>query len=57
MGVEFDIAWEHIQRHVYDGPINAFTQMDNNISLISISPLLNLSIIENILFKSRAVII
>jgi hypothetical protein len=57
MGVEFDIKWEHIQRHVYDGHINAFSQMDNNISLISISPLLNLSIIETILFKSKAVII
>lgn len=31
--------------------------MDNNISLISISPLINLSIIETILFKSKAVII
>lgn len=31
--------------------------MDNNISLISISPLLNLRIIENILFQSKAVII
>jgi len=31
--------------------------MDNNIALISISPLLNLRIIENILFQSRAVII
>ena len=57
MGVEFDINWEHIQRHVYDGHINAFTKMDNSISLISISPLLNLKIIENILFNSKAVII
>ena len=31
--------------------------MDNSISLISISPLLNLSIIETILFSSKAVII
>ena len=50
MGVEFDIAWDHIQRHVYDGHINAFSNMDNSISLISISPLLNLKIIESILF-------
>jgi L-asparaginase/Glu-tRNA(Gln) amidotransferase subunit D len=31
--------------------------MDNNISLISVSPLLNLKIIENILLQSKAVII
>jgi len=31
--------------------------MDNSISLISISPLLNLKIIETILFSSKAVII
>lgn len=57
MGVEFDIDWHHIQRHVYEGPILAFTEMDNNISLISVSPLLNLKIIENILLESKAVII
>lgn len=57
MGVEFEIKWEHIQRHVYDGHMQAFTSMDNNISLISVSPLLNLKIIENILFSSKAVII
>jgi L-asparaginase/Glu-tRNA(Gln) amidotransferase subunit D len=42
---------------VYEGPIHAFTEMDNNISLISVSPLLNLSIIKNILIASKAVII
>lgn len=57
MGVEFDIDWNHIQRHVYGGQMEAFTVMDNNISLVSISPLLNLRIIENILFQSKAVII
>jgi L-asparaginase/Glu-tRNA(Gln) amidotransferase subunit D len=57
MGVEFEIQWDHIQRHVYDGHINAFSNMDNSISLISISPLLNLKIIETILFQSKAVII
>ena len=31
--------------------------MDNSISLISVSPLLNLKIIEAILFSSKAVII
>ncbi len=31
--------------------------MDNNISLISVSPLINLTIINNILFSSKAVII
>jgi L-asparaginase/Glu-tRNA(Gln) amidotransferase subunit D len=31
--------------------------MDNSISLISVSPLLNLHIIENILFSSKAVIV
>jgi 60kDa lysophospholipase len=57
MGVEFDINWEHIQRHMYEGHINAFSQMDNSISLISVSPLINMKIIENILFQSKAVII
>ena len=57
MGVEFEIQWEHIQRHVYDGHINAASNMDNSISLISVSPLLNLKIIEAILFSSKAVII
>jgi hypothetical protein len=37
--------------------MQAFTVMDNNISLVSISPLLNLRIIENILLLSKAVII
>jgi hypothetical protein len=30
--------------------MSAFTEMDNSIALINISPLLNLRIIENILF-------
>jgi hypothetical protein len=30
--------------------MSAFTEMDNSITLINISPLLNLRIIENILF-------
>jgi len=57
MGVDFDISWEHIQRHAYDGHINAFSNMTNSISLLSISPLLNLKIVETILFQSKAVII
>ena len=57
MGVEFEIDWNHIQRHVYDGHMQAFSQMDNSISLISISPLFNLGIIKNILLSSKAVII
>lgn len=57
MGVEFEIDWTQIQRHVYEGPMHAFTNMDNHISLISVSPLLNLDIIRSILLTSRAVII
>ena len=57
MGVDFDIHWDKVQRHVYDGHMRAFTTLDTNISLIAISPLLNLSIIEHTLLSSKAVIL
>ncbi|CDW83985.1 l-asparaginase archaeal glu-trnagln amidotransferase subunit d [Stylonychia lemnae] len=57
MGVTFEISWDHIERSVYDGQMVVFTEMSNNISLISMSPLFNLNIIESILEKSEGVII
>jgi lysophospholipase len=57
MGVEFEIDWTKILRHVYEGQMQAFTNLDNRISLISISPLLNMDIIKNIFTQARAVII
>lgn len=57
MGVNFEIRWDMIQRYVYEGPMKAFTKMSDNISLISISPCLNLKSIEQILSTSEAVIL
>lgn len=37
--------------------MTAFTKMSTNISLISVSPCLNLKVVESILFNSEAVII
>jgi len=52
MGVNFDINWDIIQRHVYEGKMNAFTRLSSNISLISISPCLSLKVVESILLNS-----
>ena len=46
MGVNFEIKWDLIQRHVYDGPMKAFTKMSDQISLIRISPCIHLKSIE-----------
>ena len=53
MGVNFEIKWENIQRHVFEGKLNVFTNMSNNISMISISPCLNIKAIEAILSNSE----
>ena len=57
MGVNFDINWDLIQRHIYEGKMEVFTQMSHNISLINISPCLNLKVVETVMMNSEAVIL
>ena len=57
MGVNFEIRWDMVQRHAFGGKMTAFTNMSGNISLISISPCLNLKVVESILMNSEAIII
>ena len=49
MGVEFEMRWDLIQRHTNDGRMTIFTKMSNDISLVSVSPLLNNKVFESIL--------
>jgi lysophospholipase len=53
MGVNFEINWEAIQRHTFEGKMEAFTNMSSDISLISISPCLNMKVIDSVLMNSE----
>lgn len=57
MGVNFDIRWDLIQRYVYEGPMKAFCNMSESISLIQMSPCINLKSVEQILNTSEGVIL
>ena len=45
VGVNFTIHWSRLLRHNYDGKLRVFTEMSDNISLISIMPCINLDVI------------
>lgn len=53
MGVNFSIRWEMVLRYAYEGKMTAFARMSDNISLISISPCINLKVVESILMNSE----
>lgn len=55
-GVHFDVLWDKILPPS-TAQFNVWTQLETNISLISLSPCLNLRAIELVLSNSRAVII
>ena len=42
---------------MYDGKMEVFTNMSHNISLINISPCLNLKVVETVMLNSEAVIV
>ena len=57
VGVNFSINWSRLLRHNFDGKLRVFTWFSENISLINIMPCMNLSVVENILQASKAVIV
>ena len=57
VGVNFSINWSRLLRHNFDGKLRVFTRFSENISLINIMPCMNLSVVENILQASKAVIV
>jgi L-asparaginase/Glu-tRNA(Gln) amidotransferase subunit D len=57
VGVDFQINWHRIQRHNFEGRLNVFTDMNQDISVLNFSPFLNLKVIESILMNSKAVVI
>lgn len=57
VGVNFSIHWNRLMRHNFDGKLRVFTDFSENISLINVMPCMNLSVVENILQASKAVIV
>lgn len=57
VGVNFNIAWHRLLRYNFEGKLQIFTEMSEEISLINMMPCLNLSVVEAILQNSKAVVI
>lgn len=59
VGVNFKINWNHVLKFSYDvqGKLDVFTDMSDEISMINITPCINLRVVENIVQNSRAVVL
>jgi L-asparaginase/Glu-tRNA(Gln) amidotransferase subunit D len=57
VGVNFNIFWNRVLQHNFEGDLNVFTDMSEDISIINMSPCINLKVIEAIFFHSKAVVI
>ena len=57
VGVNFNICWSRVLQHNFEGDLNVFTDMSEDISIINMSPCINLKVIESILCNSKAVVI
>jgi L-asparaginase/Glu-tRNA(Gln) amidotransferase subunit D len=57
VGVNFKICWSRVLRHNFEGKLKVFTDMNQDISIVNITPCLNLKVIQAILMNSSAVII
>ena len=57
VGVNFNIFFHMILRHNFEGKLQVFTAMDEEISIINITPCLNIKGIESIVLTSKAIVI
>mmetsp|Transcript_14242 Transcript_14242/g.24221 ORF Transcript_14242/g.24221 Transcript_14242/m.24221 type:complete len:279 (-) Transcript_14242:949-1785(-) len=57
VGVDFTIHFDRILRHKFEGKLNVFTNMSEEISMLKITPCINLRVIDSVLKNSRAVVI
>lgn len=55
-GVFFDVNWDKVLRYA-SGDFRVFTKLENSISYVAISPVLNLLALESVFSNSKAVII
>ena len=49
VGVSFNIRWSLINRYNFEGKLQVFTEMSDEVSMINITPCINLRVVENIL--------
>lgn len=49
VGVNFKINWHRVLRHNFEGDLQVFTEMSDDVSLINITPCMNLKVVQAIL--------
>eukprot|EP00349_Pseudokeronopsis_sp_Brazil_P005480 CAMPEP_0202958264 /NCGR_PEP_ID=MMETSP1396-20130829/2626_1 /ASSEMBLY_ACC=CAM_ASM_000872 /TAXON_ID= /ORGANISM="Pseudokeronopsis sp., Strain Brazil" /LENGTH=96 /DNA_ID=CAMNT_0049676237 /DNA_START=693 /DNA_END=983 /DNA_ORIENTATION=- len=57
MGLKFEIDWNKVMRHSFEGKMVAFTNMVANISLFQIFPLMNIKALESVIDNSDVVLL
>ena len=57
VGVNFNIHWGRVLRHRCEGSLKVFTDMSEDVSIINISPCINLKVVYSIFRNSKAVVI
>ena len=48
IGVNFHINWHLVLRHNFDGQLEIFTKMSEDISIVNITPCINLNVFKSI---------
>ena len=57
VGVNFVINWDRVLRRNFDDQLSVFTSMEEDISIINITPCINLKVIQSIFQNSKGVIV
>jgi L-asparaginase len=57
VGVDFKICWSRVLRHNFEGKLKVFTDMSQDISIVNITPCINLKVFSAIFSNSAAVVI
>ena len=57
VGVDFKINWNLVLRHNFEGKLNVHTEMNEDISVINITPCINVKATKAILNSSKAVVL
>ena len=57
VGVDFKIYWDRILTHSFEGKIQLFTEMSEDIAMITIMPSMNIKVVESVLHNSKAVVL
>jgi L-asparaginase/Glu-tRNA(Gln) amidotransferase subunit D len=57
IGVNFDIRWDLVMRHTFEGKMEVFSSLSENVAKISVAPCMNLKVLEAVLNNSEAIII